>query len=71
MREEEKEVDDRKNNAKDNKLRGSKKTAQKRNSNAEKNAESLDVDFNVSKPPAITDVHAHGLTLFLASCSEN
>ena len=51
MREEEKEVDHRKNNAKGNK-RDSKKSS-KAKSDAEKNAESLDVDFNVRQLPVM------------------
>jgi hypothetical protein len=53
LREEEKEVDHRNTNAKDSILRGSKKAALKGKSDAEKNAESLDIDFNVSKVPAM------------------
>lgn len=51
LREEEKEVDHRKNNSKD-KARDSRRGLNVK-SDAEKNAESLDVDFNVRKLPAM------------------
>ena len=51
LREEEKEVDHRKNTK--GKPRDSKKSSLKVKADAEKNAESLDVDFNVRKLPVV------------------
>lgn len=53
LREEEKEVDHRKNNTK-GKSRESKKRSLKVKSDAEMNAESLDEEFNVRKLPVVS-----------------